>query len=153
MINSKEIMADFQFIANRVSKSTIEINDIGDKDSKTRISAKFDYNILEIEEQEDKLIGNMEFLTEIRAKVGRRILFKIAVKMEGMFIGNPDKLDKNKFIEMLELNGAATLSQFTRTYIFSISALSGINPAVKIPMINILEMRRRKYEKLDKSNQ
>ena len=153
MINSTEIKADFQLIANRVSKSAIEINDIEDQDSKARISAKFDYNILKIEEQEGKLIGNLEFLTEIRAKVGRRILFKIAVNMEGVFIGNPNKLDKDKFIVMLELNGAATLSQFTRTYIFSISALSGINPAVKMPMINILEMRKRKHEKLDKSNQ
>ena len=52
--------------------------------------------------------------------------------MEGIFVGNPQKLNIEQFKEMLELNGVATLSQLCRAYILSISALSGISPAIKL---------------------
>jgi hypothetical protein len=45
---------------------------------------------------------------------------------------------------MLELNGVATLSQLCRAYILSISALSGISPTIKLPMINVLSLRKKK---------
>jgi hypothetical protein len=64
--------------------------------------------------------------------------------MEGIFVGNPQKLNIEQFKEMLELNGVATLSQLCRAYILSISALSGISPAIKLPMINVLSLRKKK---------
>jgi hypothetical protein len=48
---------------------------------------------------------------------------------------------------MLELNGLTTLSQLSRAYILSVTALSGITPPVKLPMINIFKLRQQKKEK------
>ena len=64
--------------------------------------------------------------------------------MEGMFVGNPNKLTLEKFKERAELNGVATLSQLCRAYILSVSALSGITPPVKFPMINIYSLKKKK---------
>lgn len=144
MINSKEVLADFQFVANRISQFSLETKGIENKGSKAQVSFNFDYNILQLEEQEERYIGCIEFVSFIKAKVKNSILFKVDLKMEGVFIGNPQKLTLEQFKEMAELNGVATLSQLSRAYILSVSALSGINPAIKLPMINVFSLREKK---------
>ena len=72
---------------------------------------------------------------------------KIDLTMEGAFIGNIQKLKKEDFANMLELNGLTTLSQLSRAYILSVTALSGITPPVKLPMINIFKLRQQKKKK------
>lgn len=52
---------------------------------------------------------------------------------------------------MLELNGVVTLSQLARAYVLSVTSLSGINPPVKLPMINVLALRDKKKNKEKKS--
>ena len=83
-------------------------------------------------------------MTHIKAKVKNTILFKVDLKMEGLFLGNPEKLTIDNFKDMVELNGVATLSQLSRSYIMSVSALSGITPVIKVPMINIFSLREKK---------
>ena len=63
---------------------------------------------------EDKYIGYIEFITVIKAKVKNSILFKINLTMEGVFVGNTQKLKQEDFLDMLELNGLTTLSQLSR---------------------------------------
>lgn len=150
MINSKQILADFQFVGNRVADFKIQTKDIEAKQLKAQINYDFDYNIEEIKELEDRYVGRIKFITIIKAKVKNSILFKISLTMEGAFIGNIKKLNKESFIEMLELNGLATLSQLSRAYILSVTSLSGINPPIKLPMINIIKLRQNK--KKDETN-
>ncbi|MGV8145203.1 MAG: hypothetical protein ACLKAK_00725 [Alkaliphilus sp.] len=40
----------------------------------------------------------------------------------------------------------ATLSHLTRAYIISVSALTGLNPPIRLPMININSLRKCKDE-------
>lgn len=129
---------------NRISKFLLETKNIDSKGSKAQVSYEFDYNIIKIEELEERYIGHLEFMTYIKAKVKNSILFKVDLKMEGVFMGNPKKLTIDNFRDMIELNGVATLSQLCRSYILSVSALSGITPAIKIPMINIFSLREKK---------
>lgn len=150
MINSKQILADFQFVGNRVADFKIQTKDIEAKQLKAQINYDFDYNIEEIKELEDRYVGRIKFIIIIKAKVKNSILFKISLTMEGAFIGNIKKLNKESFIEMLELNGLATLSQLSRAYILSVTSLSGINPPIKLPMINIIKLRQNK--KKDETN-
>lgn len=151
MINSREILADFQFAGNRVSSFSIETKDIETKGAKTNVSFDFDYNTKGFEESEDRYIGELEFLVSVKAKIKNAILFKIDLKMDGLFLGNPRKLSKENFIDMLELNGVVTLSQLARAYVLSVTSLSGINPPVKLPMINVVALRDKKKSKEKKT--
>lgn len=67
--------------------------------------------------------------------------------MDGLFLGNPKRLSKENFMDMLELNGVVTLSQLARAYVLSVTSLSGINPPVKLPMINVVALREKKKSK------
>ena len=144
MINSKEILADFQFAGNRVSSFSIETKDIQSKGAKANISFDFDYNIKAFEESEERYIGELEFVVSVRAKVKSVILFKIDLRMDGLFLGNPKKLSKENYMDLLELNGVVTLSQLARAYVLSVTSLSGINPPLKLPMINVAALRDKK---------
>lgn len=75
------------------------------------------------------------------------MFLKIDLTMEGAFIGNIQKLKKEEFINMLELNGLTALSQLSRAYILSVTALSGITPPVKLPMINVFKLIQQKKER------
>lgn len=149
MINSKEVLADFQFVANRIANFTLETKDNDTKGSKAQVSFDFDYNILQLDKSEERYIGILEFSAIIKAKVKKSILFKSNLQMEGIFVGNPQKLSEDKFKEMIELNGVATLSQLSRAYIMSVSALSGINPPIKMPMINVFSLKEKKDKKVN----
>ncbi|MDV3429200.1 MAG: preprotein translocase subunit SecB, partial [Bacillota bacterium] len=143
--------ADFQFIGSRVGQFKIETKDIQITESRTQITTDFDYNIKEVKKLEDNYFGCIEFMTIIKAKVKNTFLFKINLSMEGAFTGNSSKLTLEKFQEMLELNGLVTLSQLSRSYILSVTALSGINPPVKLPMINVVSLRQHKKTELEKT--
>lgn len=144
MISANKVLADFQFVANRVSEFKIETRDIATNEAKVHVTYDFDYNIKEINEFDDKYIGYIEFITVIKAKVKNSILFKINLTMEGVFVGNTQKLKQEDFLDMLELNGLTTLSQLSRAYILTVTSLSGINPPVKLPMVNIFKLMQQK---------
>jgi len=69
MINSNQVLADFQFIGNRVSNFKIETRDIRIDKEKINVTYDFDYEIKEIKELEDRYTGYLEFITIIKAKI------------------------------------------------------------------------------------
>jgi preprotein translocase subunit SecB len=140
-MDSKKIQADFQFVASRVSHFSLETKDIATEEIPVRIDSDIDYNILNIEKNENNHVGVIEFTAEIKSKVKKSYLFKISVKMEAIFVGNPHVLTDETFKNRLELNGVATLSQMCRSFVLSTTALAGINPPIKIPMVNIQKLR------------
>jgi len=68
--------------------------------------------------------------------------------MKGCFMANNEALNINIFKDMVEKNGLVALSQIARSYLISATALSGINPAIKLPMINVFSLIERKSKKL-----
>ena len=50
----------------------------------------------------------------------------------------------------MELNGLATLSHLSRSYIIAATSLAGMNPPVKTPRANILILIAMKKNKEDK---
>lgn len=151
MIDSKDILADFHFLGNRVSNFVLETKMIENKEVKTSISFEFDYNVLELVERDNNHFGIIEFIVKSRAKAGKSTLFKIDLTMEGAFIGNTKHVAKERFKEMLELNGVVTLSQISRSYLLSTTSQSGINPPVRLPMINVVQLKEKKHE-MEKEN-
>lgn len=142
-MNSKEVLADFQILGSRVSKLILDTR-ILDEKGRTDISFDFDYDTDEVEEDGNRLLGVLRFIVQIKAKVKNKILFKIELEMEGMFTGNNDRLSREKFMEMLEINGLVNLLHLSRAYLISVTAQSGINPPVRLPMINVLILREEK---------
>ena len=146
MIEANKIVASFQMIASRVVRFELETKEVNNDNEKVNVRNSFDYEVVRIEEHEDHYYGVVQFKTDSVAKIGRKTLFKIFVVYEGKFMGNKNILKQEDFQRMLELNGVVALSQFTRSYVLSVTALAGINPPVRLPMININQLKKLKEE-------
>ncbi len=152
-MDSKKVLADFQLAGNRVSGFSLETKSLDTRSNPVDLNYDIDYNILEISENEEKYVGLLEIAIKVKAKIKNSILFKISLKMEGFFVGNPKKMSMEHFKDMLELNGIATLSHLSRSYLISVSSLSGLNPPVKFPMVNVHKLRELKESKNKKSEE
>lgn len=146
-MNTNRVSADFQFMGSRVSRLLLETRILEEK-GHAALSYDIDYDH-EIEELNDKYIGVLRLKINCKARVKNKVLFKIDLEMEGAFVANSEKIDRDRFVEMLEMNGMVTLLNISRAYIVSISAQSGINPPVRLPMINLHKLReeRKKQDK------
>ncbi|NSW92061.1 MAG: preprotein translocase subunit SecB [Firmicutes bacterium] len=152
MINGNAVKANFQFIGNRVRDFVLHTKIVDIKGKKVTTTFEFDYNIIELCERENNYVGVIEFLVKGKAKAGKAMLFSISLTMEGAFVGNPEALSNDKFKEMLELNGIITLSQISRSFLISVTSQSGINPPVRLPMINVIALREQKRNQQQKKN-
>jgi preprotein translocase subunit SecB len=150
MINGKEVFAHFQFIGNRVNLFKFETKMVETKGKHIDIDFNYDYIVNECGEENGKHFGIIQFMICGKAKVGKNTLFKIDLVMEGAFMGELSTLSNEHFKEMLETNGLITLSQISRSFLISVSSQSGINPPVRLPMINILALREKKKSEIDK---
>jgi|GEM_PF-270780 len=145
MINGERVKANFQFIGSRVSQFNLETNPINTKGQKVTTNFEFDYNVKKVEGSVNEHFGILEFIVSGKAKAGRKNLFKINLAIEGAFVGNAETLTTEQFRQMLEQNGVVTLCQISRAFILSVTSQSGINPPVRIPMINVIELYRIKH--------
>lgn len=142
-MNTDKIMADFQFLNNKVIEFTIENSLLNIKDKVIKVDFDMDYDIVSCNEVEDGYLGVVDFIVNSIGKIEESESFKIHLKMRGNFIGFKRNLNMDKFKEMLEVNGAATLSQISRAYITSTTSLSGM-PSINLPMVNIYAMKKYK---------
>lgn len=149
MIKGTTIAADFQFLGNRVSHFNLETNILNTNDQKVIPEFQYDYNVIEFNESNEAHFGIIELLIRGKASVGKSNLFKFDLTMEGAFLGGTDSLSKEKFSEMLELNGIVTLSQISRSFLLSVTSQSGINPPVRLPMINVVSLIKKKTSEQD----
>ncbi|MCL0100564.1 preprotein translocase subunit SecB [Peptococcaceae bacterium] len=142
----KKIAAPFQFIGSRIARFSIETNNLKIKKNKATVNLDIDldYDILELSEKNDTFFGVISYIVNIKALLQKSILFEIYLNMEGAFRANSNKIDKDQFKDMIELNGVAVLSHLSRSYILTITAMSGINPPIKLPMINIYKLKETK---------
>lgn len=142
-MNVNEISSDFQFLGNRVVEFLIKTDDA--IPSKLHIDTDIDYNINSISEKEDMLVGTLDFLVNIAGNAADgSVSLSIKLVMEGCFIAKKEKIDIETFKELIEKNGLIALSQISRSFLISATSLSGISPAIKLPMINVLSLIKKK---------
>ncbi len=144
-MKDRDIVADFQFLGYRVSKLALDTKLVEEK-GPSNVSFDFDYEVLDLVEQNNRFIGVIQLIVQVKAKIKNKTLFKIDLKMEGVFAGNTEKLGHQKFTDMLEMNGLITLLHISRAYLLSVTAQSGINPPVKLPMVNVIKLREKKAQ-------
>lgn len=142
-MNIKPVLADFQFLGNRVNRLVLDTKVIDDM-SHVEMAFDYDYDINALVKEGNKWLGRLKFTVKVKAKIKNRILFKVDLEIEGVFAGNAENLTQEKFSEMLEINGLITLLHIARAYLVSVTAQSGIQPPVQLPMVNILKMRAKK---------
>jgi len=144
-MKDKDIMADFQFLGHRVSKLVLDTRLVEEK-GPSNVSFDFDYEVMDLLEEDNRFLGIIQLIVQVKAKIKNKVLFKIDLKMEGAFAGNAEKLGHQRFTDMLEMNGLITLLHISRAYLLSVTAQSGINPPVKLPMVNVLKLREKKAQ-------
>ncbi|NLI69750.1 MAG: preprotein translocase subunit SecB [Firmicutes bacterium] len=145
-MKDKDVSSDFIFIGNRVKNFNLETRQVNKKDQQAVLSFDFEYNVNDVQRSEEKLLGIIEFMVKARAKIKRRILFKVELVMEGAFGCESKHLSEERFMEMLEINGLITLSHLSRAYLINVTSQSGFTPPLKMPMINVMKLREMKKQ-------
>ncbi|OLN33078.1 protein-export chaperone SecB [Desulfosporosinus metallidurans] len=147
-MNSKSVLADFQFLGNRVSKLVLDTRLIEEEKGRAEVTIDFDYKVNEVETKENKFLATLSLIIQVKAKIKNKILFRVELEMDGLFAGDAREISQEKFMNMLEMNGLVTLLHISRAYLLSVTSQSGIQPPVKIPMINVLKLREKKARQM-----
>ena len=129
--------AQFQMLDNYVKEYTLKCKEKLAESMDINMDGQVKFRIVNISDNEDSLIGEIELVNDLNLLVEEKIVATIHIVMGGLFKYN-NKAEKDKFENMLKINGAATLSHFLRTYTHSNSVLSGM-PSIITPMINFVD--------------
>lgn len=131
-----EFLSDFQFISNTVSNIsfTNRISKIGEN-CKKRMN--LNYDSINMQEAANLLIGTIILKIDIDVVDGEKCLTRLSYSAIGAF-STKDTQNKDKFEDMIKINGLATLYSIARANILTISSLAGIGE-INIPMINVYE--------------
>lgn len=139
------IKSDFQFIDHKINKLAIE-NELSELTGTIYYDLSIEVkNTPAIEEDEN---GNYIGLVNLTLDVSGRSpnqddkCIKIKLELEGGFTAPGNNVVLEDFNEMLDINGVATLYSVARSVIVSISAQCCTNGQVRIPMLNMIEVRK-----------
>jgi len=87
-----KIMADIQFLDNKVIEFTIENKLLNTKKKVINVNYDMDYEIVNCVEAEDGYFGIVDFTVNLTGKIDENEAFKIHLKKRGSFIGSKEKL-------------------------------------------------------------
>lgn len=140
----KNVQAQFQMLDNYVKEYNLKTNCKLLESMDINMNGEVEFRIVNITEKDNELIGEIELTNNIDLIVEEETKAQIKITMGGLFkYSNKD--EKEKFENMLKINGATTLSHFIRTYIHTNSAISGM-PNIITPMINFVEFFKEEME-------
>ena len=138
-MENKNVQALFQLQDSYVKDFDIHIIKKIDKRENLNIAGQLGFRILNIREEKESFIGEIELINDLKVSLKEEEHANIHISMCGLFIGTKiEEYDKNKFEQMLKLNGATTLSHLIRAYVYSVTGLSGM-PQISTPMINFID--------------
>lgn len=134
----KNVQAQLQMLDNYVKEYKFKTNGkLLENEESINIVGNIEFGIINISEDNNSLIGEIELTNKLNIVVEKKVKAEIKITMGGLFKYN-NKDEREKFENMLKINGATTLSHFIRTYIHANTAMSGITPIIT-PMINFVE--------------
>ena len=133
----KNVQAQFQMLDSYVKEYNLKTNCKLSESMGINVNGEVQFRIVNITEKDDELIGEIELVNNLDLIVEEEIKAQIKIVMGGLF-RYTNKAEKEKFENMLKINGATTLSHFIRTYIHTNTAMSGM-PNIITPMINFVE--------------
>lgn len=129
------VQADFKLIDNYISEFSLNVFNKIENDKELEINANIGFGIVNIDEKD--MIGQIELKYDIDITKNSDKVANIVITMNALFKSN-NEISKEKFEQMLKINGATTLSHLCRAYINATTSLSGM-PAITMPLINFYE--------------
>ena len=138
-MESKSVQALFQLQDSYIKDFNLHSIKKIDKSENINIVGQVGFRILNIREDKESFVGQIELINDLKVSIKEEECADIHISMCGLFLGIKNKeYDRNKFEEMLKLNGATTLSHLIRAYVYTATGLSGM-PQISTPMINFVE--------------
>ena len=138
-MENKNTQALFQLQDSYVKDFDIHIIKRADKKEALNITGQMGFRIINICEDKKNYIGQIELNNDLKILMQDDEYANIHISMCGVFLGAKTvNYDKDRFEQMLKLNGATTLSHFIRAYIYTVTGLSGMQQ-ISTPMINFVE--------------
>lgn len=141
----KEVNAKFQLLDNYVKRYVMEVERRIAENADIEINGKVSFQLINIEETEEELIGEIELDNTIELVENNEIQGRIEIQMGALFSAEKG-IEKKEFEEMLKINGATTLSHLTRAYIATNTVLSSM-PKIMMPLINFIEFFEQQEKK------
>ena len=133
----KNVQAQFQMLDSYVKEYSLNTISKLSSSMDINVNGEVQFRIVNITEEDEELIGEIELTNNLDLIVEEETKAQINITMCGLFkYANKD--EKEKFENMLKINGATTLSNFIRTYIHTNTSISGM-PSIITPMINFVE--------------
>lgn len=146
-----EYVSPFRLDHNAVTHFSLKhhLSHLPSNQVEVKIGADYSIGKIKVEGQEYQALVELKLLIE--GKHEAKPVFLMELTMYGNFGGSSIILQEKEFVEMLEINGLTTLMQLSRAYITAVTALSGFGHPVNFPMINVLELVKKKKKTLTKS--
>lgn len=139
------IISPFQMKKNRVVSFEFRQREAAEEYESRKVSFTADYNMSDILETNEIMQSELHLLIQMDGRTDTdRELFQLRLDMMGVFEGNSEKIDRERFLNMLKVNGLSTLMQLSRAYVTASTALSGFVNPIHFPMINVYELVKMK---------
>ena len=142
------VQANFQLLDNYISEFSLRTF------RRIRQNEEFDaginiaFRIVNI--NEESMTGQIELKYDIVVNIEKKEVAKINITSNAIFNGSKE-ITKERFEEMLKINGATMLSHINRAYINSATSLSGM-PTIIIPLINFNDFFKNAISKKEENN-
>ncbi|EHR36010.1 protein-export chaperone SecB [Helcococcus kunzii] len=142
MMNVDNALADFQLIEYKVVEFDLQ-NLLINKTETINVNYNINFDHSEVEKNGEFYVSILNFKIKINGYNEEFLSekFNISFSISGAFSGKVEKLNLDTFEKMLDLNGVALLSQISRSYISTITNLSGM-PTINLPMINFNKLSK-----------
>lgn len=127
------VNAEFRFLAHRISDFSFTL-----QEGVRNMSISLDMD----PELEYKRIDNgchfglLTLSIKVRGRSGRKIALKLDATIKGRFEA-PEIMEENTFKNFCMISGTATLIPLLRATIMSFTSQAGMNPPIRIPLINV----------------
>ena len=138
-MEKRNVQAIFQMLDSFVKEFSINTLKKIDNKENLNIQGQLGFRIINIIEEENEFKGQIELINDIKIMLENDELAVIHIAMQGLFSGEKNQNNnREKFEDMLKINGATTLSHLIRAYVYTTTGLSGM-PQITTPMINFVE--------------
>lgn len=142
-------ISPFQIVSSRIRKLSMAVGQIS-PGAVYKTTYTFKCSSPDVNESDEEYYGKIAFCVVAVIKSDNAKLMNVTLDMEGSFRTKKDDqartmgIDLNKFLTMIDMNGLVALSQIARATLLSITSLSGIQPGLMMPMLNINELKKQR---------
>jgi len=131
----KDAKSKFQFIDNYITECNYKINNRDIKNRKMDVEIEVRFSNIKTEKEKKKAELRMKNYIKIKGD-NNESLVDMEVEMAGIFEG--ENMDDDQFMNYMKYSGAPIISQQIRSYVMTVSTLSGIQ-TIRLPLVNYSE--------------